>query len=326
MKGSLSRFIHLLLLAVITFGLISACHQTTSQNISSLQQSSDNCRVVQHALGEVCVPQTPQKLVALNPAALGNAIALGIQPAGSTLEYNNEFPTYLQGKTTGIESLGDVVQPNIERIALLKPDIILSWEHIHQSIYPQLSNIAPTVLYDWIGNINLQDNWKEHFNFMAKVLGTEEVAQKVWQHYDQRIEELKTALGNRYKDKTISFITFCCGGISSETENSFIGSVLSDAGLQRPSSQRYNPRGYVSFSEENLHMADSDVMFIVAYGGEETGERDLSRIQQTPLWKKLKAVQNNHVYYVDPTAWRGRTPLAADAIIDDLFKYLVNAP
>jgi iron complex outermembrane recepter protein len=114
--------------------------------------------------------------------------------------------------------------------------------------------------------------------------------------------------------------------ISSETENSFIGSVLSDAGLQRPPSQQYNPKGYISFSEENLHMADGDVMFVVAYGGNETGERDLNLIQQKPLWKKLKAVQQNHVYYVDPTIWRGRTPLAADAIIDDLYKYLVNAP
>ena len=73
-------------------------------------------------------------------------------------------------------------------------------------------------------------------------------------------------------------------------------------------------------------MADGDVMFVVAYGGNETGERDFSRIQQTPLWQTLKAVQQNRVYYVDPPAWRARTPLAADAIIDDLFKHLINTP
>ncbi|MHC5748260.1 MAG: ABC transporter substrate-binding protein, partial [Nostoc sp.] len=115
-------------------------------------------------------------------------------------------------------------------------------------------------------------------------------------------------------------------GISSETENSFLGSVLSDAGLQRPPSQRHNPQGVISFSEENLYMADGDVMFVIAYGGNYTGERDLSIIQKKPLWKKLRAVQQNRVYYLDPTIWRGRTPLAADAVIDDLFKYLVNTP
>lgn len=71
-------------------------------------------------------------------------------------------------------------------------------------------------------------------------------------------------------------------------------------------------------------MADGDVMFVVAYGAKETGERDLSILQKKPLWKTLKAVQQNRVYYVDPTIWRARTLLAADAVIDDLFKYLVN--
>lgn len=114
--------------------------------------------------------------------------------------------------------------------------------------------------------------------------------------------------------------------MNSEVKNSFIGSVLSDAGLQRPPSQDFNPRGFISFSEEELEKADGDVMFVIAYGGNESGEHNLSILQKKPLWYKLKAVQKNRVYYVDPTIWRARTPLAADAIIDDLFKYLVNTP
>jgi iron complex transport system substrate-binding protein len=274
-------------------------------------------------MGETCVPKTPQRLVALGPETLGNAIALGIQPIGSTLEHDNQFPTYLKGKTAGIKSLGNA-QPSIESILLLQPDIIMSWKNRHESIYPQLSNIAPTVLYDWLGNITKQDNWKEYFNFMAEVLNRKEVGQQVWQHYNQRIEQLKMALGDRYKNKTISFVIFCCGGIYSETENSFVGSVLRDAGLQRPESQSFNPKGAINFSEETLEMADGDVMFVVAYETNDTGKRNLSILQKKPLWKTLKAVQQNRVYYVDPVVWRGRNPFAADAVIDDLYKYLVN--
>lgn len=333
MKIFLGRLIYLLFLGVLTFVLVSACSKNVNQSVQSWKQSVKECRVVQHAMGKTCVPNNPKRLVVLNPAALGNAISLGIQPVGSILEYNHQFPAYLKGKTQGIEPLGNS-QPSIERIVLLKPDVIISWKHNHESIYPQLSNIAPTVLYDWIGNNNLQDNWKEYFNFMAEVLGRKKIGQQVWQHYNQRIEKLKTALGvgaaspqeNRYKNKKISFVNFCCGGIVSEVKNSFIGSVLSDAGLQRPPSQDFNPRGFISFSEEELEKADGDVMFVIAYGGNYTGERDLSILQKKPLWNKLKAVQQNRVYYVDPTIWRARTPLAADAVIDDLFKYLVNTP
>ncbi|PMB50543.1 ABC transporter substrate-binding protein [Fischerella thermalis CCMEE 5205] len=320
----LRRFVYLLFLGVLACLVFSACSKNANQIATSSKPLMEECRVVQHAMGKTCVPNHPKRFVALNPAALGNAIALGIQPIGSIFEYDKQFPDYLEGKTEGIEPLGEWAQPSIERIALLKPDIIISW--YPQSIYPYLSAIAPTVLYDWGGSITQQNNWKQYFNFMAEVLNKKEIGEQVWQHYNQRIKQLKIALGDRYKNKTISFVNFCCGGMSSETENSFIGSILSDAGLQRPPSQRYNPQGVISFSEENLYMADGDVMFVVAYGGNETGERDLNILQKKPLWKKLKAVQENRVYYVDPTIWRGRTPLAADAVINDLYKYLINTP
>jgi len=90
-------------------------------------------------------------------------------------------------------------------------------------------------------------------------------------------------------------------------------------GLQRPQSQGINPPA-IPLSEEKLDVTDGDVMFVMAHGGNDTGERDLNRIQQSPLWKKLKAVQNNRVYIV----WRGRNPFAADAVIDDLLKDLVE--
>ncbi|WP_414551045.1 ABC transporter substrate-binding protein [Anabaena sp. CCY 0017] len=325
MKIFLHRLTYLVFLGVLTCLLVSACSKNVNQSATSSKQLLPECRVVQHGMGETCVPNNPQRLVVLDEASLGNAIALGIQPVGSTLQHDNKFPAYLKDKTTDIKPLRNA-QPSIEGITLLQPDIIISWKNRHESIYSQLSNIAPTALYDWLGNNIKQDNWKEYFNFMAEVLNRKEIGQQVWQHYNQRIEQLKMALGDRYKNKTISFVIFCCGGIYSETENSFIGDVLRDAGLQRPESQGFNPKGAINFSEETLEMADGDVMFVVAHGGNETGERDLSILQKKPLWQTLKAVQQNRVYYVDPIIWRARTPLAAEAVIDDLYKYLVNTP
>jgi iron complex transport system substrate-binding protein len=266
-----------------------------------------------------------KRLIVLNPAALGNSISLGVQPVGSVLDYNDQMPNYLRDTVEEVTVLGKWAQPSIERIAMLKPDVIISWQHNHQSIYSQLSAIAPTVLYNWKGNNKLQDNWKQYFQFVAKVLGREEAGNQVLQRHDQRIEKLKAALGDRYKDKKISFIMLSSGGIFSETENSFIGSIFSEIGLQLPESLKYNSQGAVRFSEETLDLADGDVLFVMAHGGNDTGERNLRLLQQKPLWKKLKAVHQNHVYYVDPIVWRSRTPLGANAVIDDLYKYLVNS-
>jgi len=328
MSKLLYRPTPLILLGIIICWLVVACYPSRPHNFKESVLSSSDCNVLQHSMGKTCVPSDPQRVVALNPSALGNAIALGVKPVASVFEYDSRFPfpNYLEAKTKGVELLGTWAEPSIERMVLIKPDMIIGWQHNHQAIYAQLSAIAPTVFYDWLDGNRRDDqqNWKWYFNFMAKALNRQESAAQVWQHYEQRVENLKKALGDRYQNKTISFIFLCCGGILSE--QSFAGSVLSDVGLQRPLSQQGDSNVGFRFSEESLDLADGDVMFVGVYGGRETGERDLKRFQKSPLWSKLKAVQQKRVYYVDPTAWRGRTPLAADVILDDLEKYLVNPP
>ncbi|MBW4647007.1 MAG: iron-siderophore ABC transporter substrate-binding protein [Goleter apudmare HA4340-LM2] len=266
-----------------------------------------------------------ERLITLNTASLGNAIALGVTPIGSTFDYYQPYPDYLKDKLKIVENMGDSVQPNVERITLFEPDLITGWQMHHASIYSQLSNLAPTVLYDWKGNPSSQHYWKEYFNFMAKVLMKEEAAERVWNQYNQRIEQLKIALGDRYSNKTISVVIFCCGAMHLSRENSFSGSILSDLGLQRPESQKIDSPN-IPVSEERLDSVDGDVMFVMAYKVRDTGEHDFNRIQQKPLWQKLNAVQQNHVYYVDSSKWRGKNPFAAAAVIDDLYKYLVDTP
>lgn len=247
MKGCLIRLSYFFLLGVLSFELAIGCAQSV-KNPSGFQQSNEACRVVQHAMGETCVPNYPQRLVALNPATLADAIALGIKPIGTTYDYDNRLPEYLEKDIEGIELVGTWAQPSIEKIALLKPDLIIGWQHNYESIYPQLSEIAPTVLYDWKSTLSQRDYWKKYLNFVAEVIGREEASQKVWQTYNQQIEKLRQAIGDRYQGKTISVVLFCCGQIYAKPENSFIGSILKDVGLERPSSQGYSEQGFISFS------------------------------------------------------------------------------
>ncbi|MFN6501570.1 MAG: hypothetical protein RMX65_031890 [Nostoc sp. DedQUE01] len=101
--------------------------------------------------------------------------------------------------------------------------------------------------------------------------------------------------------------------------------MLNDAGLQRTKLQDVvTPTGYLFIPEEDLSQIDGDIMFIGFYGNDE--ENSLKKLKQKPLWKTVKAVQKNHIYLVDLSIWRGSNLIATDAVIDDLFKYLVNTP
>ncbi|MBF2048474.1 MAG: iron-siderophore ABC transporter substrate-binding protein [Elainella sp. C42_A2020_010] len=306
-----------ILIFLLILGFSAAC---ASMSPSGTGSSRSDCRMIQHALGQTCVPNQPQRVIALSVPTLGNALALGVKPIASIV-YFDDPPPYLAKHLESIQILGKEEQPNIEKVLALKPDLIIGIKYATEAIYPQLSRIAPTVVDDWEG----YPSWRDHFDFVAKVLGKTEAAKQVWANYYQRIEALKSALGDRLQDLEVSFVHICCGTIDIDAKNSFNGSILADVGVKRPPSQAAPIAGGItSLSEERLMDINGDILFVATEG--EASLRKLAELKQKPLWKQLRAVQQNQVYPVNYPTWRGGNPLAADAVIDDLFKYLVNDP
>jgi len=313
---NISRWLKFILLFILVFTVVSACSGRSPQNVSTPLTS--DCRMVQHALGETCVPNQPQRVVTLDVPSLGNALTLGIKPLASIVYFDTP-PPYLAKHLEAIENLGKEEQPNIEKILALKPDLIIGIKYSTEPIYSQLSQIAPTVVDNWEG----YPSWRDHFNFVAQVLGKTEEAKLVWAKYDQRIASLKTLLANRLQDLEVSFVHICCGTIDIDLKNSFNGSILADVGIRRPPAQAAPIEGGITLlSEERLMDIDGDILF-VAVDNEEANQK-LAELKRNPLWETLRAVQQNRVYFVNYPTWRGGNPLAADAVIDDLFRYLVN--
>lgn len=292
--------------------ILGACQRDLSNS-----EITTNCRLVQHTLGETCVPHSPKRLVVLGSPTMVDAITLGIKPVGTIL-YFEQTPPYLEGKLDGIELVGTDDQPNLEKILTLKPDLIIAMNDWGLA-YEKISQIAPTVVDDWEG----YPSWKDHFDFVAKVLGRTAESEQVWLQYEQRIEELREALGDRYQDIEISVLRICCNRLASDVKNSFSGIILDDVGLNRPMSQGEEENGLVFFSEESLIDMDGDILFAIV--DEDKDSRVVfEQLQNSPLWHQLKAVQQEKVYPVNLATWRGGNPLAANAVIDDLFRYLVD--
>jgi len=316
-QHQLKRICQQILLCGLVAALVIACDSSPP----STPSTSADCRMVDHAAGSTCVPDNPERVVVLGVATIGNTLALGVKPVGTILYFDkNNPPPYLAGKLEGVEIVGTGNQPNLETISILKPDLIIMM-YPDQGSYDQLAQIAPTVADDWFGF----DDWKDHFNFVANVLGKTEEAKEVWAHYEQRIQELREALGERYQDAEISVIRVCCNNLASDVKNSFSGTIIDDVGLRRPPAQDSARGGLVVFSEELItEKLNGDIIFAIV-DDDDDSERFFAQLQQNPLWNQLKAVQAGNVYPVNLATWRGGSPLAADAVIDDLFEYLVEA-
>ncbi len=315
-----------LFLAVMLF--VTACggskpaEKAADTPAPSAQSTPAKERTVKHALGESKVPANPQRVVVLDTGELDIALALGVKPVGAVIAgAETAFPEYLKGKTDGIQKVGTIAEPNLEVIASLKPDLILTNTLRHEKIKDKLEQIAPTV-YGKRPNF-----WKENLAIYADALGKADAGAKLMADYNSRIKEFQGKMGDKLATTKVSLVRSFPDHVRIYLNESFSGSVLVDLGLGRPASQNKkstdpaNPAVFTKVTEEQIPDMDGDVI-LVFYYGRDKGD-SLAKVFKNPLWSQLGAVKANKVVEVDDGHWGlGLGPVAANLIIDDLFKHV----
>ncbi|MBA3231421.1 MAG: iron-siderophore ABC transporter substrate-binding protein [Acidobacteria bacterium] len=309
------RYTRTLLLLMITALALAACGGE-SGDASGDGGSSGETRTVEHAAGESEVAEDPERVVVLDTGELDSAMTLGVTPVGAVEAVEGEgYPSYLED-TEEIEDVGTIEQPNLERIASLEPDLILSSQLRHEDIYDQLSEIAPTVFTETTGV-----TWRENFMKHAEALNTTEEAESIAEDYEARMEEFRSAMGEDRPE--VSVVRFLPGETRIYQKESFVGTVLEDAGLPRPESQDVDDFAILEASQEFIPEMGGDVIFTTVYGPEE--DSTVEEITTDPLWQELEAVQEDRVYEVPDDTWMlGIGYTSADRVTGDLFQYLAE--
>ncbi|PLZ97866.1 iron siderophore-binding protein, partial [Fischerella thermalis CCMEE 5328] len=110
---------------------ITACDSQAIQktDISKTQLGISECRVIQHELGETCVPLQPQRVIVTDEGALDALLGLGLQPiaAAESNLAGSRGQQFAGKKIEQIISIGKSSQVNIERMVQLHPDLILGF-------------------------------------------------------------------------------------------------------------------------------------------------------------------------------------------------------
>ncbi|MFE4537917.1 ABC transporter substrate-binding protein [Streptomyces scopuliridis] len=255
---------------------------------------------VKTVMGDVRVGDAPKRVVVLDTDALDSAVTLGVTPVGATTVVDKApFSTYLpEDKLKGIKPVGLIAEPNLEAIAALKPDLILSSKVRDEKNYTSLSAIAPTVFSDTTG-----PTWRKNFDLHADALGRKNEAKKVVADYDAHVKRLTDALGGAAKAKQtkVGFVRFVEGADTRLYLNdTFVGSLFKDLQVGRPANQ--DTTGFsLDVSPEQIDKANADVIFYSTYG-------DAKKAKETdtiggPLWKNLDAVKKDMAFKVDDNLW-----------------------
>lgn len=263
----------------------------------SLVQASP--RLVTHALGQTQVPEQALRVVTLFQGATDSAVALGIRPVGVVDSWAQK-PTYhyLREALQGVSHLGLETQPNLEQIIALKPDLIIGARTRHEKIYPQLKQIAPTVLTD-----NVYD-FEQTLTLTGKATGRKAKAQALWQAWQQKVAAYRRQLQSRVADwpLTASVLDIRADHLRLYLHDSFAGQVLTSIGFALPTVKNAG-WGIKIKTKESLPAANADVFFVIKDSELPAVEHNYYRWRTHPIWKVLKAPRMNQVYEVNKIAW-----------------------
>lgn len=316
------------MLTILILSLLAACGSNEEASTESNKEDAkteNTSYTVEHAMGTTTIPDTPKKVVILTNEGTEALLALGVTPVGAVQSWTANGDPWYEHIADDMEEVQVVgfetdTQVNLEAIAALQPDLIIGNKMRQESIYDQLSSIAPTVFSE-----TLRGDWKENFELYAKALNKVDAGNKVISDYDSRVADLKTELGDQLQKK-VSIVRFLAADVRIYQKDSFSGVVLDQLGFARPESQDVNEFAIKGATKEQIPLMDGDILFYFTY---ETGDGVATQVEkewiEDPLFKNLEVAKQEKIYKIDDAIWNtAGGVIAANLMLDDIEKYFLK--
>ncbi|MEH7082834.1 iron-siderophore ABC transporter substrate-binding protein [Neobacillus drentensis] len=319
----------LTLFSVMTLFLLAACGSNEEKTSDETKTTAAKSYTVEHAMGSTTIKGTPKKVVILTNEGTEALLALGVKPVGAVQSWlGDPWYDHIKNDMDGVAVVGVESEVNVEKVASLKPDLIIGNKLRHEKIYDQLSAIAPTVFSE-----TLRGDWQDNFKLYAKALNLEEKGNQVLSDFDKHIADLKGKLGDKVNQQ-VSVVRFMAGKSRIYYTDSFSGVIFDKLGFKRAAQQEAlftpdNKLGLlaVEVGKEVIPKMDGDLLFYFTYApqGDQAALDTAKEWTNDPLWKNLNAVKSGHVYEVSDATWNtAGGVLAANIMLDDLEKILLK--
>lgn len=286
----------LAILAIISGLLLYYLPDMTSGHNAESNQTSQTFKekTIVHDFGTTELKKAPKRIVILDNLYGEILDPLDITPVGATTGQSDsqEFSTLFkkQYKDAKVVSVGWQGNPDLDKIAELKPDLILMTGE-QEDLYDELSEIAPTVGYQ----INTDENWDYHETSLkvAEIFDKRDEMKKDLDRLDAReavfAENVKAKFGNqklmylRVTDNDIRYYAYGHFGYLYDTYH-----------FNR--AETFNPDDmFQVIDPDKLKDINPDLLIVQA----DSQELLDNKLKNTPVWTSLKAVQNNKVIYAD---------------------------
>ncbi|MFE9243504.1 ABC transporter substrate-binding protein [Nocardiopsis sp. NPDC006938] len=253
--------------------LLAACGGAGSSSEPTGQASEGYPVTVETLFGDVEIEDLPQNVVALGWSDAETALALGVQPVGVAdwqgYGGTGVGPWAAELLESEPEQLG-TMEPNIEAIATLAPDVILDTRSDNsQERHDLLSPVAPVVGPPPGVEVTYGTTWQQQTRQVAQVLGEEERGEELVTELEGRFEELR-ADHPEFGDLTIAVGAYFDGQYGAYVPGDTRADLLAELGFEyKPELvERAEGAFYTDLSSELVEELDADLTIVFPIGDE----------------------------------------------------------
>ena len=275
-----------------------------------------------HKLGTTVIQHRPQRVAVLDMNEVDFLDQLGVPVAGMVKDYVPHFLTRYKDDAN-IRDLGAIVQPNLEHIHALQPDLVLMTS-IQANHYKELSQIAPTLHFD-VDYQNSEskhiDVVKQHLLTLGRIFGKEDLANRKAQELDAKVADARKVTLDRPEKALI--VLHNNGAFSSFGVQSRYGFVFDALGVKPASSAIEAGLHGQPISSEFIQQANPDIIYVVDRTAVMEHRPVMTAEQMgNPLLRQTKAWKNGRVVFVDADAWyiTAASVTSLKRVIDDVLK------
>ncbi|MGX9700127.1 siderophore ABC transporter substrate-binding protein [Janthinobacterium lividum] len=277
---------------------------------------------IEHKLGTTVVTHRPQRVAVLDMNEVDFLDQLGVPVAGMVKDYVPHFLSRYK-EDQGIRDLGAIVQPNLEHIHALQPDLILMTS-IQANHYKELSQIAPTLHFD-VDYQNSESKHievvKQHLLTLGRIFGKEDIASRKAQELDAKVADARKVTQDRPEKALI--VLHNNGAFSAFGVRSRYGFVFDALGVQPASTAVEAGLHGQPISSEFIQQANPDIIYVVDRTAVMEHRPVMTPEQMAnPLLRQTNAWKNGRVVFVDADAWyiTAASVTSLKRVIDDVLK------
>lgn len=236
---------------------------------------------------------TPRRIISLSPVLTEGLYLLGLEGAvvGVTIYCQEPSPSRKK------EKIGSIMEPDIEKIVSLKPDLVLAMSLTNINVIKKLKDLGIIVVV-----LEIPKDFEElcHvFLQLGKEVGKEDKALKLVKESKRRVSHIINKTKTLPKQKVL--VQIGAKPFFVATKDFFVNDYIEFAGGINVFKDA--PSG--SVGREEAIKRNPDVIIITTMG--------LSEENEWEIWKRftsIRAVKENKIYFFDPDRLCSPTPVS----------------